>query len=457
MKKSLFAMAALTAFASAAQAQSSVTVYGILDVGFVGSNTTVRSVGVENPTAPISYLGTDTSGRQINPRVGASASSANGFTGTGAETTSRIGFRGTEDLGGGTSAFFTVELAIAPQGEQAISTSATQNRQTFVGLKKNGIGAASIGTQYTPIHRALALTDPGQQNNVVGNVLYPNNTSGTFGVPGNGNTSSYTVRTNNMLFLESETLAGFKANAFYTQNNANSNQTTGASTTSVANSYSAGEGYRGGNNNQSGWGLGLNYTWQKLLVTANYQAFNSKNPYGAVTYTDSTLASSNAQTTTVTVAGMPGAWINASGGQNTKDNQQFYGATYDFGILKAYAGYINRKVSLQMDSSMYASRTAQQIGVRSFITPTIEAWASGGMGRAQSFGTSEPTANFNGWQLGTNYILSKRTNLYAIYGQTATGNVNVSSSVGSNGTAQATGGTISQNSSQYAVGLRHTF
>ncbi len=36
MKKSLFALAAVGAFAGAAQAQSSVTVYGILDVGFQG-------------------------------------------------------------------------------------------------------------------------------------------------------------------------------------------------------------------------------------------------------------------------------------------------------------------------------------------------------------------------------------------------------------------------------------
>ncbi|MCX7238371.1 porin, partial [Polynucleobacter sp.] len=38
MKKSLLAVAAIGAFASAAQAQSSVTVYGILDVGYIGSN-----------------------------------------------------------------------------------------------------------------------------------------------------------------------------------------------------------------------------------------------------------------------------------------------------------------------------------------------------------------------------------------------------------------------------------
>jgi predicted porin len=39
MKKSLLAVAATTAFAGAAQAQSSVTVYGILDMGYIGTNT----------------------------------------------------------------------------------------------------------------------------------------------------------------------------------------------------------------------------------------------------------------------------------------------------------------------------------------------------------------------------------------------------------------------------------
>ena len=41
MKKSLFAVAAMSAVAGAAQAQSSVTVYGLLDVGYVGSNQNV--------------------------------------------------------------------------------------------------------------------------------------------------------------------------------------------------------------------------------------------------------------------------------------------------------------------------------------------------------------------------------------------------------------------------------
>ena len=43
MKKSLFAVAAATAFTGAAQAQSSVTVYGILDVGYTGGTAKINN------------------------------------------------------------------------------------------------------------------------------------------------------------------------------------------------------------------------------------------------------------------------------------------------------------------------------------------------------------------------------------------------------------------------------
>ena len=59
MKKSLLAVAAMTAFAGAAQAQSSVTVYGILDVGFVGShyNGTSGTAGSVNNVGSASAVG----------------------------------------------------------------------------------------------------------------------------------------------------------------------------------------------------------------------------------------------------------------------------------------------------------------------------------------------------------------------------------------------------------------
>jgi predicted porin len=143
----------------------------------------------------------------------------------------------------------------------------------------------------------------------------------------------------------------------------------------------------------------------------------------------------------------------ASQGVNVQDNQTYAGATYDFGILKAYAGYITRQATSTADSADSIERQAAQIGVRGSITPAIEGWASAGLGRykaGSSIANSTaaiPTANFSGFQLGTNYWLSKRTNLYAMYGQTKT----------DNGSASVGGATTSGDANNYAVGMRHTF
>jgi predicted porin len=396
MKKSLLAVAAIGAFASAAQAQSSVTVYGILDVGFTGkaTRTNTSSAGGVNRTQA-NLLTSDT------------------------EQSSRLGFRGTEDLGGGMSAFFTVETGLTPVGTQM---STMNNRQSFVGLKKNGIGQFAIGTQYTPIHNAFAATDAGGNNNTVGNVVRP--ISGTEG----SNTSpstAYTISTTNTLSLQSDRFAGFQLQGQYSLNAQDATQR-GNNTTVATN---------GGNINWSGYGIGANYTWNKLYATAVYQSFKN--------VTDN----ANPLTPVFTTISNPGTTITNTTLTNITDNQWYAGATYDFGILKAYANYVNRKATSNTNSNQYLSRTAQQIGVRSFITPKVEGWASAGTGRYQTFGSGEPTVNFNAWQLGSNYWLSKRTNLYAIYGQTLT----------SNATSTAAGINLSAGASQYALGVRHTF
>ena len=420
MKKSLFALAATTAFAGAAQAQSSVTVYGLLDMGYVGYNTR--------------FAEGSTGSKAVNKTTGNAFSSS-------AESTSRLGFKGTEDLGGGTSAFFTVELGVTPNSQQAVNSGSTQNRQTFVGLKKNGVGQFALGTQYTVIHNAVAATDPGQANNIAGNLVYPAITEGA-GSSENSTGAAYTVRTNNQLTLNSETFAGFKANAMIMANAKNANQTqvvTNATTSTTT----------GGLNNQSGWGLGVDYTWNKLYATANYQAITSK---------QSTQTTNTAGTTLATLlpVGAPATGYASGGsanGTNVQDNQWYVAATYDFGILKAYAQYINRKVSAQQNTGYYLSRSAEQIGVRSYITPTIEAWASGGLGRYQGYGAN--TANMTAWQIGSNYWLSKRTNLYAIYGQQGTSNTSIPSNI--SGSAVVSANPISTNISNYAIGVRHTF
>jgi predicted porin len=417
MKKSLFAVAALSAIAGSAQAQSSVTVYGLLDLGYVGYNT----------RAALGSAGSNA----VNKTTGNAFSSA-------AESTSRLGFKGTEDLGGGLSAFFTVEVGLTPNSAQAVATSTTQNRQTFVGLKKNGIGQFALGTQYTLVHNAVAATDPGQANNVAGNLVYPSVAESTGTDASNSTGAAYTVRTNNQLSLNSDTFAGFKANAMLVMNNKNQNETiTVASGTSTS---------TGGLNNQNGWGLGLDYTFKNFYATANYQALTSKQSNQLSSYTAASATAANGFPTTGYVNGA------STPGTNVQDNQWYVAATYDFGILKAYAQYITRKVSSQLDNSYYLKRSAEQIGVRSFITPTIEAWVSGGLGRYQGFGAN--TGNLTAWQIGSNYWLSKRTNLYAIYGQAGTSNVSLPTTVtGSNmGVNPA-----SANISNYAVGVRHTF
>ena len=177
MKKSLFAVAAVTAFAGAAQAQSSVTVYGILDAGFSGLSSTV-------PTS-------------ATTQGGANKTTTTQF-GNSYEQSSRLGFKGQEDLGGGLAAVFTLETGLT---NTTNTFSAMNNRQSFVGLKKNGLGQAAIGTQYTPIHIAFAATDPGQNNNTVGNVVRP--TAGTAGGQSSAS-SAYTISTTNTVTAQSD-------------------------------------------------------------------------------------------------------------------------------------------------------------------------------------------------------------------------------------------------------------
>ena len=414
------------AFASAAQAQSSVTVYGILDVGFAG--TTSRSTS--NPSAPNAIANFAT-----QPVI---RTNTTGFSGGGSESTSRLGFRGTEDLGGGTSAFFTAEFALNPT-DQNLSGNANGglfNRQTFVGLKKNGIGETAIGTQYTPIHLAVGATDPGQQNNMVGSIIYA-----TSAAQGNAQTTtSYTVRQNQAITAKTEDLAGFVLSAMYVNNNRDSTQYAAGSNTGVS---------QGGTTNSSGFGVGANFTLQKFYATAAYQSFKNEtdnaNAFGV--YSAGAVPSDPARI----IVGAAGATVSGNGlgtvtqnGTNITDNQTYGAATYDFGILKAYANYINRKATLTTNSASYLQRSGQQLGVRSFITPTIEAWASAGNGRYTALGVANPTANFTAYQLGTNYLLSKRTNLYAIYGATQ---------VSSTGTTTNS----SFGASSYGVGVRHTF
>lgn len=129
MKKTLIALAVLGSIACVAQAQSSVTVYGVVDVNLTHDNNGDTSV--------------------------TKMQSAGG----GVLNGSRIGFKGSEDLGGGLAAIFQIENGFgADDGQQADKTKLF-NRLSFVGLT-GGFGTVKLGRQNNPVYANNSTFDP---------------------------------------------------------------------------------------------------------------------------------------------------------------------------------------------------------------------------------------------------------------------------------------------------------
>ncbi len=152
MKKLLIASAALAMVAGTAQAQSSVTVYGLIDAGYATSNID-HGAGVET-----------------NQKVVGGLHSGNG---TGTLSGSRLGFRGTEDLGGGLKANFVLETGINYSTGQSATTAAAagaglqangamfQNvRQGWAGLSSAKAGEVRIGTHNSLAKDTTEAIDP---------------------------------------------------------------------------------------------------------------------------------------------------------------------------------------------------------------------------------------------------------------------------------------------------------
>ncbi|MGF7129983.1 putative porin [Paraburkholderia sp. EB58] len=115
MKKSLLALAALGAFAGVAHAQSSVTLYGIVDEGF--------------------NINTNAGGKHLYNLS------------SGVLQGSRWGLRGTEDLGGGLKAIFVLENGFDTNTGKLGQGGLLFGRQAFVGLSSN-YGSITLGRQY---------------------------------------------------------------------------------------------------------------------------------------------------------------------------------------------------------------------------------------------------------------------------------------------------------------------
>ncbi|UCE31402.1 MAG: porin [Burkholderiales bacterium] len=124
MKKTLLALAVAAALPAVAQAQSSnVTLYGIIDLSIANED---------------------------------NGDDAEMFLKSGLRNGNRWGLKGSEDLGGGLSAFFNLESSISTDDGTGNDNFA---RRSFVGLK-GGFGEVYFGRDYTPIFWVSLAGDP---------------------------------------------------------------------------------------------------------------------------------------------------------------------------------------------------------------------------------------------------------------------------------------------------------
>jgi general bacterial porin, GBP family len=201
-KISIAAAVCTTLAASAANAQSSVTLYGLIDAGIAYTN------NVQNG-APGHGSG----------RVALASGNISG---------SRFGLRGAEDLGGGLKAVFVLENGYNLNNGTLGQGGRIFGRQADIGLSSDQYGTLTIGRQY---------------DSMVDFVAPLSGTAGTFGDSGfahvyDNDNLQHTVRFSNSVKFASVEYAGFKFGGMY----AFSNSTSFA----VDRAYSAGASYQNG-------------------------------------------------------------------------------------------------------------------------------------------------------------------------------------------------------------------
>lgn len=361
MKKSLIALASLAAV-GAASAQSSVTVYGIADArlavgnGSLSSNTALRNTG---------------------------------------RTGSQLGFRGTEDLGGGMKAGFTMEGTANTDDGTGATTSVnnqangafvpatganapvlagsqgfTFGRRMFVSLG-GGFGELKLGRDYTPQFLNQAFYDPYGASGMATTLTLV----GGLGPLGGGQTI---VRASNQILYSTPSFGGFGVllTTYFGENASN-----------VANS-SAGSG---------------------SAIRLSYDA-------GAIS------------------AGL--SFANTSTGPGTEVVSTSLGGAYNFGVARLMA-YVTKDANTGV-----AERNGTLVGVTApFGLSTL---------RASLSSTEAAGARLQMFAIGFDYGLSKRTSIYTtLASNTGSG--------GATPTLNGSGGGPNTTATGFDIGIRHAF
>jgi predicted porin len=415
MKKSLIALAVLAA-SGAAMAQSSVTIYGTLDVGYGKLKGGLAGLNNTGYVTPISQ---------------SSTALANTFARSDL-TTNNIGFRGVEDLGGGLNAFFNLQTGglDLSTGSNALAFS----RESNVGLT-GGFGTFKMGRAVSTMCAAGCSYD----------YNYISNGSGFALVGLSAASIKASSRRSNQIEWTSPTMNGFTARvSTIMKGDAIEDSTFAVDST---------------NTKAVGRAIGLNYKAQNTFAL-NY----ANGPVRAV-YVSEGAATDSTATRTATFAaaeydfGMAKVLVTSTTNGNKGGNQP---ATQQLSGSSTAVNWIGTSALGRTDGATSGKGTGMAINV------PVGAWNIG----YQASKNTENQTKAN--EVFARYSLSKRTEIYSYMGKTsgvnavaagvfpsATLNPNVTTNTGATTGAIATNalvmGAVPANPTVTAVGIRHTF
>ncbi len=402
MKKTLVALAALAA--TSAFAQSTVTIYGSADVAYVNKTHTSAA------------------GDTLSKTVG---------VGEGFNAGNRIGFRGTEDLGGGAAAGFVIEQGINLTNGQLFSTraaaggqqldgvaaagnmpagaySTATNRQAFVSASDKAIGEVRAGYQYTALYTVSSLSgyhlgseQPG------GDLAHGTLSNGDFGG----------TRANGLTYI-APTMGGVTLTL-------QKGAATGREDVEIA---APANGKTVDKNNR--WSILANYTNGPLNASYAHTDFKTKSNAVA------------AGTVTTTIFGAVTAASTAAAGEKDQANKldQLAGS-YQLGAAKLTASYAKGQIRDAVTTTNSADTKAQQFGAE-YALGNARPFVISGSAKITRANDSVVTFDAKSTQFGVRYDLSKRTMAYAMSGSVKND--------------AATGATIQERKAT-AVGLYHSF
>ncbi len=333
--------------------------------------------------------------------------------GDGVAQGSRWGIRGTEDLGGGLKAIFTLESGFSSGDGTLGQGGALFGRQAFVGLTKDGVGSLTFGRQYSFSTDYLGGNYTMGSQTAAGNYAYHINDLDQL-------TSS---RINNAVKFSSANFAGLTFGAMYGFSNQAGSFAGSPTTTTQGSSstYSFGANYA-----QGPFGIGAAYT-------------NIRFPNGATPAFSVSIAN-----------------VNTLG---LRDLETFgVGTRYAIAAALVWANWTHTKFEPITGASSKLNNF--EIGGKYAFTPALTA------GLGYTFSKLDDNLDGKWHQISgvVDYALSKRTDVYvlAIY-QKASGsntvggrNVPVQAEIGSSSSFIGNSGTAN---SQFAtrIGLRHKF